>query len=279
MVSLSGEQGQGGYFFNQEDNAPILATPAQEEVLVSETGSLGLVPEKRFHAIHTAWIAILQLILFIAFETLQFVLPNGKLSESSSSVLGGPDPPFCFLVVLHVALWVIVFISDRILQCQHHKSQAKGYLQFFRETKELRRLPQAVLSLGNAVLLAIFAVIGHDGHTSHRSDLALYNILQITFSIEFVLCVPGILWYLVKVLKFNRRRPVPDAEDADFANNYYFNNGGSTTLSITGYRDNDYLDDVLEKQADMIRYLQQHNANLGKRLMTLTAQQRRNSLH
>ena len=46
------------------------------------------------------------------------------------------------------------------------------------------------------MLLAIFAVIGHDGHTSHRSDLALYNILQITFSIEFVLCVPGILWYL-----------------------------------------------------------------------------------
>ena len=36
-------------------------------------------------------------------------------------------------------------------------------------------------------------------------------------------------------------------------------------------RDNDYLDEVLEKQADMIRYLQQHNANLGKRLMKLTA--------
>ena len=44
------------------------------------------------------------------------------------------------------------------------------------------------------------------------------------------------------------------------------------------FRDNDYLDEVLEKQADMIRYLQQHNANLGKRLMKLTAQQSRSSL-
>ena len=38
------------------------------------------------------------------------------------------------------------------------------------------------------------------------------------------------------------------------------------------------MDEVLEKQADMIRYLQQHNTNLGKRLMKLTAQQERGSL-
>lgn len=49
---------------------------------------------------------------------------------------------------------------------------------------------------GNAVLLIIFAVIGHDKQKPNRGGLALYNILQIIFSIEFVLCVPGILWYL-----------------------------------------------------------------------------------
>ena len=46
------------------------------------------------------------------------------------------------------------------------------------------------------MLLIIFAVIGHDKQKSNRGGLALYNILQIVFSIEFVLCVPGILWYL-----------------------------------------------------------------------------------
>lgn len=40
------------------------------------------------------------------------------------------------------------------------------------------------------------------------------------------------------------------------------------------FRDGEYLDDVLEKQADMIRYLQQHNANLGRRLMNLMQQQK-----
>ena len=53
-----------------------------------------------------------------------------------------------------------------------------------------------VFHTGNAVLLVIFAVIGHDNDKSNRGNLALYNILQIIFSIEFVLCVPGILWYL-----------------------------------------------------------------------------------
>ena len=49
---------------------------------------------------------------------------------------------------------------------------------------------------GNAVLLIIFAVMGHDTNRSTRGGLALFNILQIIFTIEFMLCVPAILWYL-----------------------------------------------------------------------------------
>lgn len=250
----------------------------QEEVLAGDTASLGLIPETKFHPLHTTWIAILQLFLFIAYETMQFLVPNEHLMKGVSLSLGGTDPPFSFLAVVHVGLWVIIFISDRVLQYLHHQSQAKGYLEFFRETKELRRIPYAILSIGNAVLLIIFAVMGHDTNRSTRGGLALFNILQIIFTIEFILCVPGILWYLVKVLKFNRRRPLPDAEDSDFQNTYLIN-GISNSVTVTGYRDNDYLDEVLEKQADMIRYLQQHNANLGKRLMKLTAQQSRSSLN
>lgn len=37
-------------------------------------------------------------------------------------------------------------------------------------------------------------------------------------------------------------------------------------------RDGEDLDELLERQADMIRYLQQHNANLGRRILELQAQ-------
>jgi hypothetical protein len=38
------------------------------------------------------------------------------------------------------------------------------------------------------------------------------------------------------------------------------------------YRDGEDLDELLERQADMIRYLQQHNANLGRRILELQSQ-------
>ena len=84
----------------------------------------------------------------IAYETMQFIVTNKHLMKDVSLSLGGTDPPFSFLAVVHVGLWVVIFISDRVLQYLHHQSQAKGYLEFFRETKELRRIPYAILSIG-----------------------------------------------------------------------------------------------------------------------------------
>ncbi|XP_015748818.1 PREDICTED: transmembrane protein 192-like [Acropora digitifera] len=267
-----------GYFFNQEDSTPGLASQVQDEVLASETGSLGLLEENRFQPIHTAWIALLQLILFVAFETLQFVLANENLINRKSLSLGGPDAPFRLFVVLHVALWVLVFISDRILQCQHHKSQKNGYLQFFRETKELRRLPHAILSLG----------INYYGYCSQlclRSVVRTYKkgakILDGILNRKQKQRLCQICGDKQRVLWYFPKWPI-------FSSIYTLSVSGPSwcvvyALSIAFHffylRDNDYLDEVLEKQADMIRYLQQHNANLGKRLMKLTTQQRRNSLH
>ena len=38
---------------------------------------------------------------------------------------------------------------------------------------------------------------------------------------------------------------------------------------IVTIREGEDMDELLEKQADMIRYLQQHNANLERRLLYL----------
>ena len=57
------------------------------------------------------------------------------------------------------------------------------------------------------MLLIIFAVIGHDADKSRRGGLALFNILQIIFTVEFILCVPGILWYLGTDCILLRNRP------------------------------------------------------------------------
>ena len=39
----------------------------------------------------------------------------------------------------------------------------------------------------------------------------------------------------VKVLRFNRKKPLPDAEDIDYVNSY-IHHGVSGSVSVTGYR-------------------------------------------
>jgi hypothetical protein len=66
---------------------------------------------------------------------------------------------------------------------------------------------------------------------------------------------------------FNMARQPPDVISDTFTGSE------SPTSSVTavGFRDGEDLDELLERQADMIRYLQQHNANLGRRILELQA--------
>ena len=75
----------------------------------------------------------------------------------------------------------------------------------FHQRLDVSRVKHNVFFLpGNAVLLVIYAVMGHDSNKSDRGDLALYNILQIIFTVEFIISVPGILWYLGKLCKYSK---------------------------------------------------------------------------
>lgn len=93
----------------------------------------------------------------ITFEALQFLFANKTVNVDSLAIGHDIDTPFNFLVILHVGLWVTLFVLDRVLQHQHHLSQSLGYLEFFRETKELRRLPHSILSIGT-VLYALYVL-------------------------------------------------------------------------------------------------------------------------
>ncbi|XP_001632982.3 transmembrane protein 192 [Nematostella vectensis] len=274
MTSLSIDQGQGGFFFGRQDSIPAHRTSPQEEDLSHDASSLhaGLMTEPSFHRLSTAWVVILELLLLIGYAVALFVLDHVDISFTWIST--GQEALFDFLILIHVALWLVIFLADRYLQHAHHISQGLGYLKLFRETKEIRRMPYNVLCLGNAVLLVLTALFANDNKI--KPVIKMVQVLQIVFMLELVIMLPGIIWYLVKVIKFNKSKPAPDAEDTDFLNGFTAT-GLSQTTSETGFRDGEYLDEILEKQADMIRYLQQHNANLGRRLMKVMQQQAQTS--
>ena len=61
---------------------------------------------------------------------------------------------------------------------------------------------------------------------------------------------------------------MPDVQEEEAAVGFLPAHSGSEI----GFRDETFLDEVLEKQADMIKYLKQHNVHLGKKIIHLQNQ-------
>lgn len=74
--------------------------------------------------------------------------------------------------------------------------------------------------------------------------------------------------YTVKISNFNRAKPRPDIIEEEKMYAY-----PSHITSEVGFRENSSLEEIVEKQGDVIEYLQRHNALLSKRLLALTSQQ------
>ena len=57
----------------------------------------------------------------------------------------------------------------------------------------------------------------------------------------------------VKVLRFNRKKPLPDAEDIDYVNSY-INHGVSGSVSVTGYRSVIKVENDIQKTTHVILF-------------------------
>ncbi len=76
-------------------------------------------------------------------------------------------------------------------------------------------------------------------------------------------------------IKFNKAKKSPDivlemSKPTGFI---------TSQLKDIGYKDSTYLSNILENQADMIRYLQERNDKLSQKLYQLSNQQHSNQPH
>ncbi|CAL1273383.1 unnamed protein product [Larinioides sclopetarius] len=156
---------------------------------------------------------------------------------------------------------------------QHNYIQKCGYLEFFRNTQLLQRIPLIVLSIGNAVLVLVLAVFLRFCPLPETcpldSDFHCETYLQIFFGAEIFLVLLCLCRYLYIVVKFNRSKAIPDVHQDDLLISYLQSYAPTNEV---GFRDESYMGEVLEKQADMIRYLKQHSNNLSRKILRLNAQ-------
>ena len=138
-----------------------------------------IIPEAspRFRRVPTLGAAISQILLCVAQIVLVFLLPSlyDKHQQDKDRKFGS----FSLLIYSHGAHWAAFLIIDQFLHHHHHKSRLQvsvywslslfcsywsflqGYLEFYIKTKNIRRAPFYILSIGNAVLMIVVMIL-HD---------------------------------------------------------------------------------------------------------------------
>ncbi|KAL3286259.1 hypothetical protein HHI36_000769 [Cryptolaemus montrouzieri] len=188
-----------------------------------------------------------------------------------------------FVVIYgHIGLWFLTLLVDQITRMKHFDLRINGYLDFYNKTHVQHRLPLYVVSLWNAVIMLIQTIMQHFYPDNFEEEclkggaLSPISYLCAFITVEFFIIAGINVDYIVKVRKFNKQRMPPDVQKEEWAT---VSNPEGLNQAEIGYRRlGDKLYDFIEKQADLIRYLKEHNEKLGEKIVILNAQLKNRSL-
>ncbi|XP_061882166.1 transmembrane protein 192 isoform X2 [Entelurus aequoreus] len=243
-------------------------TRSEEESLLDgpliSADALQSAIRREFRTVPTACHAALLSLLHVVYVVLSVcvallcILKFGR-EDVCASVLG-PVQGDSVVVFGKVVLWLLVLLFTWYMQHHHGQARCRGYLGFYRGTQELKHLPLTVYSAGNVMLLVVLAArLPHPVH--------IYMLISVLV-LELLVALPCLITYTGKVMRFNAARAAPDVSQEEHSHNFRV----TSLPAETGFRDHSSLEEVVEKQADLIEYLKQHNSLLSRRLLNLTAQ-------
>jgi hypothetical protein len=238
------------------------------QVVPDEEELIGDDERPRFYKVPTLPAAILQIVLCAAQIVLVFLLPSLYDHNSKHPASFGS---FSLLIYTHSAHWAAFLIIDQFLHHHHHKSRLQGYLDFYIRTKNIRRAPFYILSVGNAVLMIVVMIL-HDlcdsgkgcSHTFTKVD---YLRGLITLESMVVVCL--VVSYIYILSEHNKKALLPDVLREEFTSAVLPN---LPRNDIVGSQGPDQLSEVMERQAEMIRYLHEHTESLCRKIQVLTTQ-------
>ncbi|XP_034944810.1 transmembrane protein 192 [Chelonus insularis] len=186
---------------------------------------------------------------------------------------------YFIILYLHGGYWFVIMIVDHIIKSKHHNLRICGYLDFYQSTYQHIRTPLFISSLWNTTYLLLATILNH----THKSNFENYcrsskwfapiNYMLLLTTLELVIIIPVYLNYIKRVRQFNRLRPLPDVIKEEWLANFAHDSYASS--AEVGYHEkgSNFLE-LLEKQADLIRYLRDHNVKLSHRMMLLASSQR-----
>ncbi|XP_060560532.1 transmembrane protein 192-like isoform X2 [Ruditapes philippinarum] len=256
MVSLSEESDRArSHFFEKEEEEDLLTESA--------TLSIDVNTEQTGRTINTTWVIFINIILVLGVWVCIFLLP--VLCESNKC---GTEPVALILYIIG-GVWFLQLLIDRYYRNQHYKIRLCGYLSFYRRTRNIRRMPLIIASAATACLLITCQILSEKckAGTVKCGPLHKDGYIQIIVSISCAIQIILLVIYSVRTINFNKSGASPDVNQEEMVTSFLQTNSITTDV---GFRDGGLMDQVLERQADMIRYLKQHNEQLSKKIIVLS---------
>jgi len=238
----------------------------EEELVGGDTSQ----EEPRFRKVPTLPAAVIQISLCIAQIVLVFALPSLYDQSHGGSVHSFTS--FSLLIYTHSAHWAVFLIIDQFLHHHHHKSRLQGYLEFYVRTKNIRRAPFYILSVGNAVLMIVVMIL-HDLCDNDQCSHALSKVdyLRGLITLESLVVICLVMSYIYILRDHHNKALPPDVLREDLAANI-MQTSGPRRGEVIGCLERDQTAEVMEHQAEMIRYLKEHTETLCQKINVLTLQ-------
>jgi len=171
------------------------------------------------------------------------------------------------MLYLRIAFWLFTFIFDHVIKHHHEKLRLNGYHDFYRSTSMHKGIPFYIVSLWNTTIMAIQTLMQHyygSNFGFHCVEIMFSPIVYISLfsTVESIVLMAVHGTYIKKVVNFNRLQPAPDAMTCGGS---HYVGAGSVGLTQRGAD----VAELLEKQADLINYLKDHNDKLNEKVMIL----------
>ncbi|KAG5675434.1 hypothetical protein PVAND_005338 [Polypedilum vanderplanki] len=230
-----------------DDRVPVLSSETSTRVKKLKT-----VPHFSFHLLVSTAISALGIVLAT-------VWPESKRCEA-----------YFIMLYCRAGFYAFTLLFDWIVRYHHQKLRLNGYHDFTREMKNHHTIPLKIVSLWNTVILAVAAGIHHYYGENFMQKCIKTVFSPVVYITMFNAAETLIFFvvhgtYILKVLKFNSQNFAPDA---------LHGTGATTTGSLGLIHSQSEVNELLEKQSDLIEYLRLHCNRLNQKLQQMSNQLR-----
>jgi len=198
--------------------------------------------------------------------------------ESDEPLHAKIESSYLYVIISHLVVYLIVSLLRFTLHRLHYRRlRVIGYHSHYRSTVWLNKSTSWIFHRANGLILLATALVCHYLEDQgiipvHMGGAGVYsvrpiNILQSLIVLAVSIALPILFRFLLHELRFRRDRKPPDVFCLD--NPAHLQHAG---LSEIGIRSTSYLEDLLERQADLIYNLKLQNSYLRLTLHRATAQ-------